>query len=92
MARVTDDRELRRLHDAGAGFIYTDFAGRGAYASSYNVLHEAGCRWVARSNTRVPKHFFASRSEALRWLGMERGAEGQWWRWCADCGAGGRAR
>lgn len=43
MPEIRDTDELRRIHSAGRGFIYNDFAGNGQSGVEFNILHEAGC-------------------------------------------------
>ena len=85
---IMSDAELQQYHAAGSGLIYNDFSSSGASGHEYNVLHVAVCGWVGRSNTNVPKYFFADLVEAEAWLNSERGPEGINWRRCGICRPG----
>ena len=84
--RVIDtDTELYWLHDVGEGWIYNDFAGRGATGHLYNVLHRATCQWLERSNVNVRKYFFPTLALAQAWLESNRGPEDINWKRCNTC-------
>lgn len=87
MRTIADDDDLLRLRRAGTGLIYNDFSGTGASGGSYNVLHLATCRQLARANTHVAKLHFDSLEEAILWLEGHRGPEGRNWKRCDTCGA-----
>ena len=87
MRRIESDVDLDQCHGAGVGLIYNDFSGSGAGGKDYNILHAAGCRWVRRSNTNVPKFYFTDLQEAVSWLTANRGPEGKNWRRCGTCKA-----
>ncbi|MDH5779053.1 MAG: hypothetical protein OEZ29_00475 [Candidatus Bathyarchaeota archaeon] len=87
MKYIESNAELRQLHSAGKGLIYNDFSGKGSGGKNYNVLHAASCRWVARSNVKVPKIFFGDIDEAIEWLRKNRGEGGRNWKRCATCEA-----
>jgi hypothetical protein len=89
MQIIQGDDELARLHETGAGFVYNDFSGTSASGAQYNVLHAAGCSWVAKSNVNVRKLFFETLEEATAWLLSNRGAEGSNWKRCGTCRARG---
>jgi len=85
MRQIASQEELEELHAAGVGLIYNDFSGLGAGGAQYNVLHAAGCHWVARSNTNVRKLFSDSLAEAIEWLNANRGPENKNWKRCRSC-------
>ena len=82
MKRIETDAELRRLHTIGDGFIYNDYSGRGATGKEYNILHVAFCSWVTSSKANIPKYFFNTIDEAIKWLHTNR--RGNWKR-CGSC-------
>jgi hypothetical protein len=84
IAVLTED-EFKALRRAGKGFIYNDFARRGAGGAEYNVLHYADCETLDRAKASVPKYHFASQPEAVAWLENNRGAYGERWRRCENC-------
>ena len=77
--------DLARIRSLGEGYIYNDFAGRGASGRLYNVLHRARCRELRRANLGVPKCFFTSLHLAESWLERNRGPEEISWKRCGTC-------
>jgi hypothetical protein len=91
MKSINSDSELVQLNDAGQGFIYNDYSGKGASGKDYNILHAASCSWILKSNINVRKLFFRNLDEAIDWLNMNRGKEGISWKRCGSCRAVGRS-
>lgn len=87
MRAIRSDAELRQICAAGIGLVYNDFSGRGSGDAENNVLHAAWCSWLEKANLNVPKYFFDSLEEAVRWLEQNRGREGVNWKRCETCGA-----
>lgn len=85
MRRIETQTELSQLHARGLGFIYNDYAGTGASASRYNVLHRASCPWILRSRASIPKYYAANLRQAEDWLEAHRGKEGVGWKRCGSC-------
>ena len=75
MKRILNPAELERLCDAGAGFVYNDFA-RSGTSTRWNRLHRAGCNWLAQSKPSVAKLWFEDLESAIAWLGANRGKDG----------------
>lgn len=92
VTEIQTDAELQQCHAAGSGFVYNDFARKGAMGKEWNVLHKASCHWIrtAKANPNAPKYFSASLDEAVSWLNRERGPEGLSWKRCGTCRPGTR--
>ena len=86
---IKDDDELMQRHllgkSSGDGFVYNDYSGNAPSGSIGNVLHRAGCPYIAKANTKKPKVFFDSIGDASRWISQQRGNEGERWRRCNCC-------
>jgi hypothetical protein len=87
MELIPNQDRFDQVLRAGRGFVYNDFSGKGASGREYNVLHVAGCGWLARSSLSVRKFFFEDLRDAVEWLTRERGAEGSAWKRCGTCRA-----
>jgi hypothetical protein len=85
--QIADDAELERIRQWGVGLIYNDFSATGPTGGAYNVLHEAGCTSLWRSNTNVRKWFLDDLRQAVVWLETNRGPEGKKWKRCGVCTA-----
>ena len=82
MKVIENDKELRKIYDAGVGYIYNDFEGNHVTSSSMdsNKLHKACCeqcdprrdRSAMTTQTAGQKIFFENQSEAFGWLMQHR--------------------
>src|SRR4051794_13569605 len=87
LMRSVTRAELREIHKTGDGLVLVDHLGRGRDRPS--TLHAASCRWADQVGGRTPIRFSHSPAEALRWLTLERGDEGEGWQKCPECKASG---
>jgi hypothetical protein len=85
MRAVLDEEKLAEIRSSQSGFLFNDFSPTGDPA--YNVLHWAGCRWLARMNMGVAKIYFETLAEAEDFLNEARGPENVGWKRCATCAA-----
>ena len=85
--QIDDDTGLWQIRQCGVGLIYNDFSGTGPTGGAYNVLHEASCTSLGRSNTNVRKWYFDDVRQAVNWLEANRGPEGKTWKRCGVCTA-----
>ncbi len=83
MRPVESETELGRLISEGAGVILNDATGAGAESSK--VLHAVGCRTLRNARLNAPKLYSGDVEEAVEWLEVNRGAEGEAWRRCGIC-------
>ena len=84
MRSILDEADFRQVRAAATGFIFNDFSRTGDPTN--DVLHSAGCRWLARMNTGVPKLYFEPGEDPISWLNANRRGEGVGWKRCGTCG------
>lgn len=80
MYKINNDVDLKKLTDAGVGFVYNEYSGTQKRNRTGNILHSANCPNAKNCNTKTDKYFFESIEEELKWLNDNRGREGENWR------------